>query len=73
MLGDTEIEIAEAETVTDTAAAVRRMTTAVESDTTRVMDMMIRAANEGISLSKSASFCWVGSFDFSPYFLSPSG
>ena len=50
MLADMETEIAEAETVTDTAAAVRRMTTAVESDTTRVMDMMIRAANEGISL-----------------------
>lgn len=68
-----ETEIAEAETVTDTAAVVRRMTTAVESDTTRVMDMMIHAANEGISLSKSASVCWVGSFDFSAYFLSPSG
>lgn len=73
MLGDMETEIAEAETVIDTAVAVRRMTTAVESDTTRVMGMMIRAANEGISLSKSASVCWVGSFDFSPYFLSPSG
>lgn len=73
MLEDMETEIAEVEIVTDSAAAVRKKTTAVESDTTRVTDMMIRAANEGISLSKSATVCWVGSFDFSPYFLSPSG
>lgn len=73
MLEDMETEIAEAETVTDTAAVVRTMTTAVESDITKVMGMMIRAANEGISHSKSLSVCWVGSFDFSPYFLSPPG
>lgn len=42
-------ETVEAETVTVTAAVLKTRITAAERDTTRAMDMMTPAANEGIS------------------------
>lgn len=71
MLVDMETETVEVEIVTDTAAVARKTTTAAESDTTRVMDMMIRAAKEGISLFKVSIISLGGFLRFFTIFSFP--
>ena len=59
--------------IEDTAAGVGTMTTVAESVSTKEMVTMIRAANEGISLSTTALVCWVGSFASTLFYPSSSG
>lgn len=64
-------EIVQVETViVDTAAEAEMTTMAAGSDTTKVIHMMIHAANEGISLQTTALACWVGPSSLSRLLLS---
>lgn len=49
-------------------AAREKKTTAAERGIMKVMDMMTRAANEGIDQILASMVCWVRSFQFQHFF-----